>query len=788
MNEIKDGIVLHTEVNTKVSFDLSGYPGYKILQNPKYGNLIVRKTGQLQYTPKTDFKGTDLIRFAFKDQKENVESIALINVTENFFKPRARLLLQLGDQLIRNESIALIELVKNAYDADSSRVNVSMQNVDKPKKGSITIEDNGYGMDIETIKKSWLEPGSDNKEKQLKERSLTPKFKRLPIGEKGIGRFGVHKLGKHIELVTRRKDYKEVTVSIDWETFTKHHYLSDAPITIVEREPEVFKGNKTGTKIVISNLHKEWTRGLVRDVYRAINALSTPADFSISDKGKIDYLTKPDFSVEFNIDNPEWIKDIPSWKDISDYSLFHFDIRMEGTQITKFRYKFVPWGNMTRVNGRFVTEKKEPISKDLEIIAALPDSRKKTETINLDDYKIGPVEFRGSIFIRDKSILKLALNQISPLSDYLDANGGIKVYRSGMRIYDYGEPGNDWIGLDYNRFNNPSIKVSNNMIIASVNIQREESTDLIEKTNREGFIENNAYNTFKKAIEHSLRLVEMLRRQDKDKIDANYRLPRQFEPVLKSIDSLKAIVDKKVKDPAIKKEIKAIVDRVEQNYKFMNDTLAKTATVGAGWSIYIHEIEKIILEIEKVIKSIPDQGRLTALVEHLSKIIENYAQILRKTNRKSESISKIIDQSLFNIEFRLKAHKVEVVRPPIKKDFHVNVARSLIIGTLMNLIDNSIYWLERSNNTQKKIYLDVVEDKGFINLLLADNGPGFSLPFSELLEPFVTTKPDGMGMGLNIAKEIIVSHDGKLDSNERGDFKLPKEFAKGACIILSFKK
>ncbi len=789
MSEIKSGIVFHTEVNTQISIDMSSYLGLKIIQKPKHGELLINKNGQLVYSPKTNYKGNDLLRFSHKRNKETEESVAIINITDNFFKPRARLLLQLGDQLIRNESIALIELVKNSYDADASTVIVEMQNVEKPKRGTIIIEDDGSGMDILTVKNSWLEPGSDNKEKQLKERKLTPKFKRLPIGEKGIGRFGVHKLGKHIELITKKKNNKEVVVTIDWEAFSSHHYLSEAPISIIEREPEVFKNSNTGTKIIISNLHKEWTRGLVRDIYRALNALSTPADFSITEKGKVVYADEPDFLVNFSIDTKEWIKDIPDWKQIIDYALFYFDIKMSGGSITKFRYKFVPWRNMGRVSGRFVTEKNEYISKELDLISPSPKNKKKVDHISLSDYKIGAVDFKGSIFIRDKSVLKLVLNQITPLSDYLDINGGVKVYRKGMRIYDYGEPGNDWIGLDYNRFNNPSIKVSNNMVIASVNLQREESGDLIEKTNREGFIENAAYEVFKKSIEHALRLVEILRRQDKDKIDANYKLPRQFEPVLKSIDTLKGVVDKKIVNKDLKREIKEIVDRIEKNYTFMNHTLTKTATIGAGWSIYIHEIEKIILEIENVIKTKNNQERIHKLVNHLSKIIENYAQILRKTNRKLESVSKIIDQSLFNIEFRLKAHSIQIIKGyENKKDCSVNVARSLIVGTVMNIIDNSIYWLERSNISKKKIFIDIVNQANFISLIIADNGPGFSLPFDELLEPFITTKPDGMGMGLNIAKEIMTSHDGRIGSNENGNFKVPMEFKKGATLILSFKK
>src|SRR5690606_4862996 len=83
------------------------------------------------------------------------------------FKPRARLLLQLGDQLIKNESIALVELVKNSYDADANFVNIYMENVDEPQKGVIIIEDDGYGMSKDTVENVWLEPGSDFKTQKI---------------------------------------------------------------------------------------------------------------------------------------------------------------------------------------------------------------------------------------------------------------------------------------------------------------------------------------------------------------------------------------------------------------------------------------------------------------------------------------------------------------------------------------------------------------------------------------------------------------------------------------------
>ena len=107
--------------------------------------------------------------------------------SKSVFKPRARLLLQLGDQLIKNENIAVLELVKNSYDADSRNVTIKMERVDDKGVGRIEILDDGVGMNEEVIKNAWLEPGSDYKEMQYKKNQRTPKYNRLPIGEKGIG-------------------------------------------------------------------------------------------------------------------------------------------------------------------------------------------------------------------------------------------------------------------------------------------------------------------------------------------------------------------------------------------------------------------------------------------------------------------------------------------------------------------------------------------------------------------------------------------------------------------------
>ena len=218
------------------------------------------------------------------------------------FKPKAQILLQLGEQLIKSESVAIVELIKNAYDADAKRVSVSMMDIDDPQNGYIEIIDDGVGMDLWTVQNIWMEPGNTHK-KNIVSASERSSLNRLPIGEKGIGRFGVHKLGKRIEMVTRSSNDQEVYVSIDWNTFANAKYLEDVQVVIEERTPEIFIGDKTGTKLYISDLSASWTRGMLRSVYRSVTSLSSP--FNSIDA----------FRVKFRTNRKEWLEGLLSFFD-----------------------------------------------------------------------------------------------------------------------------------------------------------------------------------------------------------------------------------------------------------------------------------------------------------------------------------------------------------------------------------------------------------------------------------------------------------------------------------------
>jgi hypothetical protein len=269
---------------------------------------------------------------------------------KNYFQPRARLLLQLGDKLIKNENIALLELIKNSYDADAKKVTVKLEKITDKKFGKIEIIDDGEGMDMHIIENVWLEPGSDYKADLFARKIRTKKYKRLPIGEKGIGRFGVHKLGNIIELISRQEEKNEVVVKINWNTFSNNKYLKDAKFEVSERTPEYFLRSRKGTRIIISDLKTDWDRRMIRELYKSVFSLNSP------------FQKKGNFKVDISTDNPEYIEDLPKFDTIKKFALWHFKCKLLGSQINEFSFEFTPWDNLLEVSSRTVTDKDKIIN------------------------------------------------------------------------------------------------------------------------------------------------------------------------------------------------------------------------------------------------------------------------------------------------------------------------------------------------------------------------------------------------------------------------------------------
>ena len=675
------------------------------------------------------------------------------------FKPRASLLLQLGDQLIKNENIAIVELIKNSYDADASIVRVDLFDINSPM-GKIVIEDDGYGMTADIVKNVWLEPGDNHKKEDVRINKISKKG-RLPIGEKGIGRFGVHKLGSQIKLITRSSNNKEICVNIDWNKFENAKYLEDVSIEIIEQEPKHFI-DKEGTYIEITGLKKIWNEKEFIELKRAIEHFNSP------------FKLQEDFKVILNTNLEGWDKKVLTFEEIKEFALYYYKSIIDVKGYETFSYKFTPFKNM---DSRERTINKSRLMTD-----------KNGDPIRKREKGIGVIDFELYCFDRDNKILsKFLTADKKQFTQYLDANGGIYVFRDGTRIYDYGEAENDWLELDHARFNQPAAKISNNIVIGAVNIKRNESTDLIEKSNREGFIENDAYKEFKNIIKSSIDNFLSYRNADKDYLRKGKK--EKKEPVVDDIKQLKIKIDLSEINTKDKKDMLACLDRIESDYSRVKEVSLLTSTAGMSYGIVIHEIEKIIKEISLRVISENTSLEFKNTIYHLSEIIQNYSNLIRQKKQENCSLLEIIKQAKFNCGYRLKAHNIKMI---INENFDKNVKCSynLIVGAILNIIDNSIWWLHKYKVEDKKIYVCVTEYKtNYVSIVIADNGNGFTIDPADAIKPFVTQKNGGIGLGLNIVNEVMISHNGLLEFPEASEIaEMPKEFEKGAIVTLNFKE
>ncbi|MBF0274724.1 MAG: HAMP domain-containing histidine kinase [Nitrospinae bacterium] len=354
----------------------------------------------------------------------------------------------------------------------------------------------------------------------------------------------------------------------------------------------------------------------------------------------------------------------------------------------------------------------------------------------------------------------------------------------------YGEQGEDWLNLGGRRVNMPAKRVSNNIILGAVFLDREHSTDLVEKANREGFVENEAFAELVKAVLYALDKVETYRKTDKDLLRKHYGPQDTAQPVVTSIAELREFVGEKIKEASTQEDIDRYLVRIENEYERITETLLKSAGAGLNLIVVIHQIEKIIKDIKAMLKKKVSFEEIEERIKALSALVEGYSILVKKSQKKAHGIKSLLDQSVANVRFRLDDHHIKVLKD--YSEYNALCSEDHMISALMNLFDNSIWWLKYAKVEQPQIYMNVSKKiHGYTTVIFADNGPGFTLSTDEIVKPFVTNKPDGMGIGLHLTQEIMKSLGGDLkfpNKSEAEDLNVPKGFLEGAIVALSFKE
>lgn len=679
------------------------------------------------------------------------------------FRPRARLLQLLGDQLIGSPRLAIFELVKNAYDADATRARVTMSHLDTPD-ATIEVVDDGAGMSYDTLRNIWLVPGHDHKAKDRARGIRTPKG-RFPLGEKGVGRFAVHKLGRVVEVVTRQAYGPELVLRIDWEEIATSEFLDEAEVEIIERAPERFAGGK-GTSVAVSGLRGEpWTRGEVRRLFRQITSISSP--FAAR---------SDDFAATLHLPQQEkWLADVPDTETLLESAPWRFTFSLTNNQFNwsyEFRgFKGIALSPRTAEGSEYgvLLDPKDLPERDQEALKAKEKSPRAVRSSSLHQEGVGPISGTLMVYDRDKDVI-VKIGHSASLQEFLNESGGIRVYRDGIRVYNYGEPGDDWLGLDIRRVNSPTKRISNNIVVGAVDLSLEESKSLEEKTNREGFVEGVALGRMRALIRGAIAVFESER--NKDKQNLRKLLSKKRDSLSGGIDKPLQKIKTLAKKNNLSSEVDPLIDRAQKAYNDMREIMLRAGISSMSLVIVYHEIDHGVRLLHAALRGGADTERAIQQARDLVAVLDSFGDLLRKGEASDHDLRDLAERAAELNSVRLANHdidlEVRVDRGPNADLVPSRFPLGLVLGAVTNLIDNSVYWLssrwpESASESKRRLLIAV--DTEFYDgpaLIIADNGPGFADGLEDAIEPFFTRRPDGIGVGLYYVNLIMHTIGGSL--------------------------
>ena len=702
-------------------------------------------------------------------------------------RARSHLLQLLGEELIGDDRLAIFELVKNGYDADATTIKVDV-NVNAGPSQSIIVQDSGTGMTLEDITGKWLELATDSRRRDRSVR--TKRFHRLALGEKGVGRIASFKLGRFVALTTRASGQPEYETTIDWDHLLgQGPYLENLSVRVrANDKPTVFPGKATGTRIAISGLRrKHWTRGDLRKLYRLVTSLASP------------FQTPDSFTVEFSAPGREGdVEDLIAPNDFLDYAVWKFTFRVEG-QSFDWTYAFNPphWkgvkahtkketGVRLLLTPRVDQEGAKRRSRDEDALFLGPN--------DLDG--IGPLEGRIYVYYRRSEVLNATGNS-SQMKSWLDDQTGVRVYRDGVRVFTYGERNDDWLGLNVRRINTPAGKLGTNSVVATIHLDLDNSKGLREKTNREGFDQNDTFDRLRRVVLSVFEHLERLHADDRKALDEVIRGTGEEKPIrfTEAIGHLKT----GLKDNKLDKSFGKDVDAIEQEFLQLRDVMTNAGMAGLNLAVIFHEVEREVDALASAVDRGIDNTRIREQIEHLHQLLHGFAPLLKKNPSRLLFASEIVKAASRTREPRFKFHKVVLTSPLLKKeerDFKVRGPANLLSGALSNLLDNALYWAryrkerdERSAPGAVLVTSDWDKDANTGLIAVIDNGPGFSISSAQAVEAFYTTRPGGMGLGLYFANLVMEQCGGELTihsaSDLRDEISIPKGFD-GAAVVMRF--
>jgi signal transduction histidine kinase len=704
-------------------------------------------------------------------------STAMASSHELVFRPRARLVSILGEHLISDHAVGLIELVKNSYDADATEVTVEILHPGDPEKTTVVILDNGFGMTIDDIREKWLSPAIDHKEQEKRASRRTP-LGRLPIGEKGVGRFAVHQLGRRLEMVTRAKNQPEVVVVADWDGFDRSdRFLEEVPVNVLERAPVMFTGDQTGTRVEVTTTRIPWTDKLLKKVHRTLRRLQSPL---VEDKHR--------FAIRLKC------PDVPEIESIDPTDL-----------LPKAHYDF---SALVQHDGKC----------DLEYACRHPSvvhRQQAQEGLDLvplaGDELVTPTPRCGSfwlnIYVWDRSRDYLQASGVAKKE--LDALCGVSLFRDGLRVLPYGEPGDDWLLLDQERIQAPAERIGNNQVIGLVQFDQSSNLQLRDKTNREGLIENEAFLDLRALVRAALRQFTKYWKNDRPparearkpdttgtidgarvvatalqqtaRPDVEVTIPSSGIPNATENGDHSQPNDAGSSGEHIVSQQRAVqlmirhIDGTAETIRARDekfDTLLQLSGTGLAAERVVHEFGRQVLGATEAIAKLRE-ARTTETRDKAITRIESALEALRSEFRilapyemtgPPQRTRLVGMREMANLAIDLNRSLIADGKIKVRiegNDWQERIKATPLLQVLDNLIHNACFWTATVAEGQRHVGVLLQEKSN--RILVADTGPGVDVEVvPRIFEPFSTMKAGGKGLGLYISAELAKGIGGRL--------------------------
>ena len=764
------------------------------------------------------------------------------------FSISARTAKLIGMENFANAEGAIVELVKNAYDADADVCVVVADIRDSQKDSRLFIIDNGVGMTQETILRHWMTIGTDDKLVNAK----TSGKRRVKSGAKGIGRFALNRLGTKAEMVTftGESDSQGYRWSVDWSKFDKASILSDITATVSEcshgEVESIFEAygltklpvaeklcfNKFhGTVLCISDLRDKWTEddlnsllgNLEMLVPEHLKSLFTLYLYNLRDltwSGEIfpaeysDY----DYKIDAAFDGKRFINVIIERNELN-------------VSLLETKYASVFSRKTMQVNPyRMEDFRSKTIKKSIEVNEAVSSDLLSS---------VGPFTFTF-FFIKNAisddrerdGAKKYPYNQIDSAArkSWLDKFGGVRIFRDEFRVRPYGENGNDWLDLGRRQAQSPGgagqkiggYRIRPNQISGVVNISRLTNTAFEDKSSREGIQENDEFQLFRNL------LIQIIAVFEEDRNYIMFNLSDQFRKEHPNTMKAKDIATEAMSLNREGQSEEALKLRtLAESYQSLEEELdAKEAelsmirglaSMGISVATYTHELRSVMLRL------LPRNSLLrTILTRYLP--VEQFDGMRFNNPYKELDTMKGEDEKLYNWllyslhsiqrskrdwkEINLAAYFEDFVRawePSLsKKNIKMIPNISGMEGACLdayemdldsvynNFVSNSINAFLRSPELNKIFNLNVVSDHGYAVIDFLDNGTGLASEYKNnpdvIFNAFETSIVDNKNNKIGTGMGLFIAKGVVEKFNDSTIAVLPVEKGFGIRTIFKLKK